>query len=334
MKTHTSLLLSVVLPLASAGIAYPEENKPQAVAAASPRHWELRIVDGVLVVKDNARGPATLRQVTDYLVELYPANVVLAPTLANVRIGNLKLAGFRWESALEALRIASGNQFMWSRQTPSALMEVDPTTGVPRSPAGGDEAALYVLEPDPAGASHAGGRVVEVFNLAGYLHDKDEDQVAQALKEVELILAESLDQVRAGSGVFEAEPRPSIRFHQRASLLVLVGTAEQVDVARKIILALPGAAPSQATAGTGYGAGAMGGGGAMGGAGFGGGGGFGGSAGGRRYGGGGMDESMMNRYGLVPRQVPGAGVPSDPTLTPRPPGSTGSHPIAPSGPGK
>jgi hypothetical protein len=56
---------------------------------------------------------------------------------------------------------------------------------------------------------------------------------------------------------------------------VLVGSPEQIDVARKIILALPGATPSQA----GFGAGRYG---MMGGSsGYGGGGGMGGGGGGR-----------------------------------------------------
>jgi hypothetical protein len=249
---------------------------------------------------DATRLPATLRNVTDYLVELFPANVVLAPTLGNIEIGNLKLVGFRWESALEALRIASGNQFVWTvRESPS---ETDPTTGMPSRPASRDETALYVLEADPEGARRSVSGVVEVFNLAGYLQGKDPAQVPEALKEVELILAQSLEQVRGRSGFAGSEPAPSIRFHEGASLLVLVGTAEQVDVARKIILALPGTVPSQAGMGTGYGAGVAGSTTGMGGGGFGGVGG-----GGRGFGGAVVDEAMMMRYGMRPSRLPVSG---------------------------
>ena len=336
MKPPTSLLLSAAILLTNSGIANAADSKPQPVQGASQRHWELQIVDGILLKQDGTGSSATLRNVTDYLVELYPANVVLAPTLGDIEVGNLKLAGFKWESALEALRIASGNQFVWSVQ--ASAPETDPATGLPSRPASRDETDLYVLEPDPAGARRAVGGVVEVFNLAGYLQGKEPAQVPEALKELELILAQSLDQVRASSGFAGSEPAPNIRFHERASLLVLVGTAEQVDVARKIILALPGTAPSQAGMGMGYGGGGMGGGAMGGGAAMGGGG----------FGRGGMDEAMMMRYGLRPRPVPQPG-PGDTPKQPAPssggmgiggpspssgPSPTGSPAVAPRAPGK
>ena len=281
MKSHASLLLSAAILLANSGLLYSAETKPEPVPEVSQRHWELQIVDGVLLKHNNTRSPATLQNVVDYLVGLYPANVVLAPTLGNIQIGNLKLAGFKWESALEALRIASGSQFICTSR--GSAPGIDPTTGMPLSQTSRDEADLYVLEPDPAGPHRASGRAVEVFNLAGHLQGKDSMQAAEALKEVQTILAESLEQVQANGGFVESEPNPSIRFHERASLLVLVGTPQQIDVARKIILALPGTTASQTETGMAYGTGAM-----MGGGGF----------------GGGMSEVMARRYGLRPRNVP------------------------------
>lgn len=335
MKSFTLLAVCAAILLASPRPANAADAKPTPSPAPSQQHWELLISQGALQRPDGAAHPATLRNVVDYLVELHPANVVLAPTLGDIEIQNLKLAGFRWESALEALRIASGNQFVWAVQ--GAAAETDPASGAPARPVYRDVSDLYVLEPDPATAHRASGGVVEVFNLGGYLQGKGQDsaQVSLALEELRLILSESLRQVRESSGLGGPEVAPSIRFHERANLLVLVGTAEQVDVARKIILALPGATASQASAGTTYGAGMMGGGGAPGGVGSGGGGGFGGGVGagfgGGGFGGTGMSEAMMMRYGLMPRPPaqPGSG-----TGAPRPgtgaEGSSGRNlPVAP-----
>lgn len=287
MKPHKSLFLSGAILLSQLGVTCPAEVKSAPTSETPPSRWELQIVNSALLRPNATHIPATLQNVVDYLVELRPANVVLAPTLGGIQIENLKLAGFRWESALEALRIASGNQFRWSAQ--GATSEIDPTTGMPLPPVARDETTLYVLEPDPMGSRRPGDREVEVFNLAGYLEGKFPAQVTETLNEVQAILGESLEQVRAGSNLPESEPVPSIRFHASANLLVVVGTARQMEVARKIILALPRTASSQAAgAGMGYG-----------GAGTGGSG-FGGGAGMM----GGMNEAMMRRYGLLPQNPP------------------------------
>ncbi len=316
-RCTTALFTAAVLQLATIATTLAAEAKPERPPEQSPRRWELEIVQGALLIPDANDIPATLRSVTDYLVELHPANVVLAPTLGNVEIGNLKLAGFRWDTALEALRIASGNQFTWSLRPQAG--GVDPTTGLPMPSADVDPVALYVLEPDPTYAQRSAGGVVEVFNLAGYLRGMQPEEVPEGLKELEGILAQSLDQVRARGSVAESEPAPSIRFHEGAKLLVVVGSAEQVDLARKIILALPGTVSSHADAASGYGAryGSGGGVGGMGvggssfggfGGGIGGGGamGGGGGVGGGSFGGAGMEETMMMRYGIRSQKPPGS----------------------------
>jgi hypothetical protein len=324
MKPSSSLFLGSAILLASLDPANAADSKPAPTAVAAERRWELQIAGGRLQKLDGTLSAATLRDVVDYLVELHPANVVLAPTLGSTEIENLKLAGFRWESALEALRIASGNQFVWSVQ--AGPPETDPVTGAPVRVAHRDETDLYVLEPDPAGAHRAAGGMVEVFNLAGYLQGKDPAEVPKALQEVEQILSQSLRQVRESSGFAGSEPAPSIRFHERANLLVVVGTGEQIEVARKIILALPGTTPSQASVGARYGAGMMGGMGMMGGGGgmsggaVMGGGGFGGGGG---YGGGTMDDAMMKRYGLRPATPPQPTPAPAPRQPPAEPGGSG-----------
>lgn len=80
MKSHASLLLSAAILLANSGPLYSAETKSESVLGVSQRHGELQMVGGVLLKNNDTRSPATLQNVLDYLVGLYPANVVLAPT--------------------------------------------------------------------------------------------------------------------------------------------------------------------------------------------------------------------------------------------------------------
>jgi len=335
MKPSSALLRFSAFLLVGLGLVNAADPKPTQTFPVSQHRWDLLIVDHTLQKSDGTVNDATLRNVVDYLVESHPANVVLAPSLGSIEVENLKLAGFRWESALEALRIASGNQFAWSVQAPAGA-EADsparmPGTGMPGS---WNQTCLYILEASPEGVQRAVGGVVEVFNLAGYLQGKDPAEVPKALQEVEQIVSDALRMVRERSGVAGSEAAPSIRFHERSSLLVFVGTTQQVEVARKIILALPGTAPSQASIGARYGSGMMGGmgmmggGGTMGGGAFGGGGG--GGMGGGGFGGGMMDDAMMKRYGLRPTpqpQQPPAVTPRQPATEPGGSGGAGRTPI-------
>jgi len=312
IKSSLVRFASAAVLLSSSAAAIAGETPPGPASETAPHRWDLQVADGQVLRKEGGPVPSTLRHVVDYLVELQPANVVLAPSLGDVPIMDLKLAGLRWEGSLEALRIASGNAFIWSSQPP--VEAIDPTTGMSVRPAPFGEASLYVLEPAPGGPRPLYERAVEVFNLSGYLAGKEGNQIAETLDELKLILGESLHQVSAGSppAPSAADPAPSVRFHSSASLLVVVGTPPQIEVARKIILALPGTSPSQAGAGMGSGLGGMGGGnygtggGMMGGGMMGGG--MGTSAGSVGFSGGGfgggMDERMMRRYGLVPDRGP------------------------------
>ena len=97
-------------------------------------------MNGVLRRQDGKTVTANLANVIDYLRYLFPANVVLAPGVGQVKVGDLKLASFQWEPALDALKVASGNAFVWKRRTdPNAIGVIDPTTGMPVSRGTGRE---------------------------------------------------------------------------------------------------------------------------------------------------------------------------------------------------
>ena len=77
--------------------------------------WALEISNGLLR-HDNTQVDATLENIINLLRETYPANLAVAPGLSRVKVQDLKLSSFRWEQALEALRVASGGAFRWERK--------------------------------------------------------------------------------------------------------------------------------------------------------------------------------------------------------------------------
>jgi hypothetical protein len=199
MKHSGYLLLIISALLISPAQTRSQTESKKEPQPASSHPWNLLVTGGQLVKQDNSRVPATLQNIVDYLRENYVANVVLAPSVGTITVEDLKLSGFRWESALEALRIASGNQFIW-RSSRGATPAVDPMTGaaIPAEPAEDD---LFVLERDPSAAQVASLTTLEVFNLAGYLQGKEPEQVSEALNQVQDILTGSFEQIRA-SGVW------------------------------------------------------------------------------------------------------------------------------------
>jgi hypothetical protein len=100
-----------------------------------------------------------------------------------------------------------------------------------------------VLRPDPAGENANPNRVVEVFNLGGYLHSGDRQKIDENLANLQKIIYETIEEFRGPGG---KQPSLAMRFHSGASLLVATGTPVEVEVARKVILALPDASASRA----------------------------------------------------------------------------------------
>jgi len=220
-----------------------DTSKAEPVAtseASSDARWDLNIMNGLLRRQDGKTVPATLGNVIDYLRDMFPANLVLAPGVGQVKVGDLKLASFQWEPALDALKVASGNAFVWKRRTdPNAIGVIDPTTGIPVSGGAGGESegreGLLMLTLDDSGEIPGPRRMVEVFNLGGYLRGQDKDKQDKSLNEITRIIDETLSDFDLG------QDRLSLRFkfHSGASLLVVSGSPGGVDVARKVILALP-----------------------------------------------------------------------------------------------
>jgi hypothetical protein len=212
--------------------------------AAKPA-YELEIANGE-ILSDGEQKEATLENVLDVLRNWHEdVNIVVASEVPKVKVGNLKLRAANIEQELEALRVACGQRFVWNRAfSGGGPGAVDPVTGFP-TPAMESGSALYILGPAPASKS---GLRVEAFNLTGYLSEGggkvDEDVVATKIDELERMVDETIQIYRhIQEDAYGPDPSPraglNIRFHRGANLLVLIGDPADIEIAGKLIGALP-----------------------------------------------------------------------------------------------
>lgn len=196
--------------------------------------------------------PATLGNVVSALREMWPdSNIAVAPDLAGVRIEDLKLRSVtELPDALDALRVASGYRFEWRRN--SAAGSMNPATGLP-VPGAASQYSLYVLDLglDSQGKplGHA-RRIVEAFNMSRYLDERIRlgkspvdkatfDQMAnECLGQIERIIRQTLESLK-GDYLTQSD-HPDFQYHPGTGLLIVIGTPEAIDVARKVLTALPG----------------------------------------------------------------------------------------------
>jgi hypothetical protein len=259
MKTHyrlrrsaALLCLAATLPV-NCGRAQDQPKTPGITPAAQlapngalVEPYVLQIAQGTLA-RNGKQSEATLANVVDALRDIWPeANIVLAPELSKLKVADLKLRSTPelWE-ALEALRVASGYKFEWRKGLPNTggTVGIDPATGLPRPPAG--ESSLYILDQGIDAQGHPlerARRMVEVFNLSGYLdHLPTQDRerhVDESLSEIMQTVSETLDSL--GDGNVSENDRPHFRFHPGTRLLVVTGPPDAIEVARKVVTALTG----------------------------------------------------------------------------------------------
>jgi hypothetical protein len=250
MRTPRNLLrvftLATAVTVAPAGPSFAADP-PQAVQVSTAQNpppgpasepYALQIEEGTILRK-GVKLPATLGQVVDALREMYPkANLVASPEVTDLMVADLKLRSAELEETLEAVRVASGERFVWRRNgdQPGAI---DPTTGlpVPSQPAKG--ASLYLLTAAPGGPPTKARREVEVFNLRGYIATvnagQDEKAIEDSLRKVQEIVRDTLERLNQGSA-----QGLDYQFHSGADLLIVIGPREAIEVARKVVEALPG----------------------------------------------------------------------------------------------
>jgi len=155
-----------------------------------------------------------LQSVVDHLrAEHKDVDIVLEPDLRQVTIEQTQLRSEELDQELDALRVASGNRFMWRSK--------------------GD--SMYLLE-----SLHGPEeRRVEVFNLAGYLAKGGGTEKAD--KDIDSLLKIVGDTIKAFDDKI-AEPK--FQFYPDAKLLIVIGSPRAIEVARQVVDALPGQPPA------------------------------------------------------------------------------------------
>ena len=247
--TSTSMVSfhHLIVPIAALTLFLlpPSAKAGETVQPAEARRagYDLEIVDGTLAL-DGKKVEATLANVVDALRSRYQeANIALAPSLGKLNISDLKLRAGPLIDELEAVRVASGDKFVI--QGPGGAPAIDPNTGLPVKD--GANSGLFVLQQAPATAQTE--RCVEAFNLDPYLTslrrgapltESAQDRAKReqlSIDELTMMVGETIAMMKN-----EAQPPepPVFRFHRGASVLVVIGSRESVDVAGKIVNALPG----------------------------------------------------------------------------------------------
>ncbi|MCW5554281.1 MAG: hypothetical protein KIS67_19245 [Verrucomicrobiae bacterium] len=259
--------LAAMLTLLAVGVSAQEPPAVRATPASESVSsgydesvFDLLAADGVLV-RDGKKVEASLGNVVDVLRARYPdANLVLSPGLAKLKIADLKLRGGRLCDELEAIRVASGAKFEWlapdsagPNQPPaSGQFQVDPITGLPLPRPTGDNLnrGLFVLRAPPPRPEEQ--RIIEAFNLGGYLDWLWSQQEKQSEKSREAIAKQGMDELlRILEGTIQwysqsAQPAaksldsPGFQFHPGANLLIVIGTVDSVEIVRRVVSALPG----------------------------------------------------------------------------------------------
>jgi hypothetical protein len=241
MKTHimfrralTALACAAVLALPPGRVQAQTNGAPKPKSQSSaPSQYDLEIEnDRLLSPGPNHPGRAgepDLDNIVKLLRERHPeANIAMVPDLENVRISNLKLRAASLGEVLEALRVASGYKFTWKAQFQ------------------GDAMPLFTLEPSEQflktrqPSISEGPIVVEAFNFSAYFayvqnSQPMEDGKFQAFK------TQAIDTtMKIISKTLEAfgPSRMTFQFHPGANLLVVTGTQDEINVAKKVINAM------------------------------------------------------------------------------------------------
>jgi hypothetical protein len=192
----------------------------------------LQIIHGQLYdANGRERGDATLSNAMS-LVKMEGINIIMPDELGQIRIGDLRLQDAPGDLAVRALSEASGNKFV--------VKELHSELG-PGNP-------LIVLETNRPPSPPPSEVKVEAINLAGYIQhlklsgkgtniDDTLDKLQRTIVEVQKDLN---SKTRAGSS------SPTFRFFADADLLIVIGAPDAVEIARKIVNALPGEDPFSA----------------------------------------------------------------------------------------
>jgi hypothetical protein len=212
---------------------------PRGTRPSGQAKYELEIEGGVLLdanfPANDVHNESCLRNIIKLLREKHPdANIALSPVLAdNVTVRDLKLVATDLGDELEALRVASGDIFIWQNKS------------------AGHTPMLFTLEPSPEfldeqNHSSSTQPQVEVFNFSSYFAQhldshpvNDDDLIKFKQNRIEMtksIVLQTVNKLPFASKF--ATPILNFEFHQGANLLVVIGPEDAINIARKVINAM------------------------------------------------------------------------------------------------
>lgn len=207
--------------------------------------YDLEIENGgVRISQEPGFAQADLNTIVKLLRDKHPeANIAMSPELVVVQVSDLKLRAASLEEELEALKVASGDKFTWfanhySSNASPPLFSLEPSELFSRE--------KFLKENAPSPKSQV---QVEVFNFSSYFdyhrESGTDDAKLQAFKQQ--TIEKTKDIIRETLADFGAVTM-KFQFHPGANLLVVTGSQDEINIARKIINAMiektPGDLPS------------------------------------------------------------------------------------------
>ncbi len=233
--------------LAAACLAVVAGLNPQAVSARSEPTSTLAAVEappGYSTRKfDLNISQSSVQNLAELLRKQEPSlNVVLGPGVGEIVIRDLKLHNADLDTLLRALQVATDGAVRGNLASGR------------RGGGFGDagSATLMLMRGGPAN-----DRQVEVFNLTGYLRrgaNVGEAEIQKRVDDLQAIIVETIHSLREGAMPKASEP-PRFVFHPGANLFIVIGKEEDIDVARKVVVALQGPTSRGGYGGGGYGGG-------------------------------------------------------------------------------
>jgi hypothetical protein len=223
-------------------LAFGQKAVSESALAPAPIVEHLKIENGEIWTREpgqamvNTHQASTLGNAIKALQKIYPDDTfAVDPRTMDVSLADVIIRANDAGTDLEALRTASGGKFDFN-----AKLAQSPATG-------GAASTLYTIRPNNTtdSNSEAEERVVECFSLTGYIQhaisttdpkDPSGRKAApdKALGELqEIITSTILD--------FDSSiKQPKFRFYSDAQLFIVTGSPRAIDIAAKVISALPG----------------------------------------------------------------------------------------------
>ncbi len=257
-----SMAVVALAPWPACGQQTPAAAPPGGAVLTAPLDEHLKVEGHAIFVKlpgqawDRGSAPATMGHAVKALRALYPnATFAIDPRVAEVPVTDLIIRADDPMTDLEALHTACGGRFSIVHRpniaSASGVAEQNPLYSI-----------VYNNATDVK-PSTGEDRQIECFSLSGYLHKEKALDEANTNSGLGGGMMGPNNTSRAVSGLQEiiqksiADFDPSIsqphfQFYSDADMLIVIGSGTGIDIAAKVIRALPG---QQVNNGNGWGGG-------------------------------------------------------------------------------